>query len=168
MAEEAAKPDKGGSMKMIIIIVVAVLLLAGVGAGAYFLGAAGAADAKGAKAEGGAPENAGGTETSDAGSVGPLVALEDFIVNIMDGQETRYLKAAITLEMTSPAAAAEIDQRKPQVRDAVLLLIGSKTYDELRDLQGKLQLRADLAGRLNGFLTKGRVKKIYFTDFVVQ
>lgn len=168
MAEEAAKKEKGGSMKMIIIIVVAVLLLAGVGAGAYFMGAAKAADTKGAKAEGAGGESAPPAETADTGMVGPLVPLEDFIVNIMDGQDTRYLKAAITLEMTSPDVAAEIEQRKPQVRDAVLLLIGSKTYDELRDLQGKLQLRADLIGRLNGILTKGRVRKIYFTDFVVQ
>ncbi|BCR06626.1 hypothetical protein DESUT3_36950 [Desulfuromonas versatilis] len=168
MAEEAAKKDKGGGMKMIIIIVAAVLLLAGVGAGAFFLGSSKASAAKGAQGEGAAAETAAPAEGAEAGAVGPLVALEDFIVNIMDGQETRYLKAAITLEMTSEDAAAEIDQRKAQVRDAVLLLIGSKTYDELRDLQGKLQLRADLIGRLNSFLTRGRVSKIYFTDFVVQ
>jgi flagellar FliL protein len=56
----------------------------------------------------------------------------------------------------------------PQIRDAILLLIGNKTFAELSDLQGKLQLRAEIIARLNKLLTTGKVKGIYFTEFVVQ
>ncbi len=62
----------------------------------------------------------------------------------------------------------ELNERMPQIKDAVLLLVGNKTFDELRDMQGKIQLRAELINRLNGILVKGKVKRIYFTDFVVQ
>ncbi len=67
-----------------------------------------------------------------------------------------------------PEVALEVEERKPQVRDAILLFMSSKSFDELRDLQGKLQLRADLIGRINALLALGEVKTIYFTDFVVQ
>jgi len=97
-----------------------------------------------------------------------MVDLESFIVNILDQGEVRYLKAAITLEADTPEAATELTQRMPQVKDAILLLIGNKTFAELSDLQGRLQLRAELLNRVNSLLMVGKVKRIYFTDFVVQ
>jgi len=62
----------------------------------------------------------------------------------------------------------EVNERMPQIRDSILLLIGNKTFAELNDLQGKLQLRAEIIVRLNKLLKKGKVKGIYFTEFVVQ
>jgi flagellar FliL protein len=103
-----------------------------------------------------------------AQKVGPMVSIDPFIVNILDHETTRYLKAAITIEVDSPEAGSEAEQRMPQLQDAILLLVGNKTFDELRDLQGKLQLRAELMEKLNKIMQKGQVRKIYFTDFVVQ
>ena len=62
----------------------------------------------------------------------------------------------------------EVNQRMPQIKDAILLLLSNKTYSELSDLQGKIQLRAELINKLNGILQQGKVKRIYFTEFVVQ
>jgi flagellar FliL protein len=33
---------------------------------------------------------------------------------------------------------------------------------------GKQRLREDIAGRVNNTLTKGKVTRVYFTEFVVQ
>ncbi len=161
-SEETTEEKKGGKMKLIIIAVVVVLLLAAVGVGAYLMGASGASKE--------VPE-AGTVEAPKETAVvpvGPMVAMDDFIVNILDAEGTRYLKASMTLELGSPESVAEVEERKAQVRDAILLYLSSKTFDEIRDLQGKLQLRADLIGRINGLLKTGKVKTIYFTDFVVQ
>ncbi|MBW6508749.1 MAG: flagellar basal body-associated FliL family protein [Desulfuromonadales bacterium] len=103
-----------------------------------------------------------------AKEIGPMVNLESFIVNILDEGEVRYLKAAITLEADSAEVAAELNQRMPQIKDAILMLIGNKTFADLSDLQGRLQLRAELLNRINSLLLNGKVKRIYFTDFVVQ
>ena len=105
---------------------------------------------------------------ANAKMVGPMVTIDTFIVNILDDEENRYLKAAITLEVDVPTTADEITSRLPQLQDAILLLIGNKTFSELRDMQGKMQLRAELLNRINEILSKGKVKRIYFTDFVVQ
>lgn len=175
-AQESAGGKKG-PMKMILLGLIVLVLLAGVGAGAYMLGAknsaasvngkAADATATADKAEGGAQPGEGGA-AAPASMLGPMVNIEPFIVNILDNQSTRYLKAALTLELSNKKTADEVTERMPQIRDAILLLVGNKTFGELSDLQGKMQLRAELISRLNGILTRGKVVRIYFTDFVVQ
>jgi flagellar FliL protein len=146
---------------MLMMVVVAIILAAGVVAAAYFLGTGQSAAT---------PAPVGSEVSSGTGAssiIGPMVDIEPFIVNILDNDGTRYLKAAMTLEVEG-SGTEEIDKRMPQLRDAVLLVAGNKTYDELRDLQGKLQLRAEMLGRINEILRNSRVKRIYFTEFVVQ
>lgn len=160
--EPEKKPEAGGSKKkLMIIIAAAVVLLIGAGIGAFFF-------LNGEDETVLTPEQEQALLERQAKEVGPMVDLESFIVNILDQGEVRYLKAAITLEADTPEAAAEINQRMPQIKDAVLLLIGNKTFAELSDLQGRLQLRAELLNRVNSLLLVGKVKRIYFTDFVVQ
>ena len=100
--------------------------------------------------------------------VGPMVNIDSFIVNISDDQESHYLKATITIEVDREAATMEVNQRMPQIKDVILQLIGNKTFHELNDSQGKNQLRAELINKINSILLKGKVKRIYFTDFAVQ
>ena len=101
-------------------------------------------------------------------SIGPMIDIKPFVVNIISKDEHHYVKAALTLELTSDKTKDEATERMPQIRDAILLLVGNKTYDELQDLQGKEQLKAELIVRLNSILQTGKVKAVFFTDFVVQ
>ncbi len=159
--DEAAEPEESGSKKKLIIIIAAVVLLIGVGVGVFlFLG--------GEEEPKLTPEQEQAEMEKMAKQVGPMVNIDTFIVNVLDDEESRYLKAAITLEVDAEPASMELSQRMPQVKDAILLLIGSKTFSELSDLQGKIQLRAELLNRINSLLSQGKVKRIYFTDFVVQ
>jgi len=100
--------------------------------------------------------------------VGPMVNIDSFVVNISDDQGSHYLKAIITIEVDGEAAAMEVNQRMPQIKDEILHLIGNKTFCELNDLQGKIQLRAELINKINSILLKGKVKRIYFTDWGLQ
>jgi flagellar FliL protein len=166
MADKQTSAEAGAekkSKKMLIIIIAAAVILLGGGAAAFFL------------LKGEDPESATASEPNSAatapvvnGAIGPMVEIEPFIINILDDEGTRYLKAAITLETNNEPVIEEITQRMPQIRDAILLLVGNKTFGELADLQGKLQLRSEIRERLNKILTGGRIQKIYFTEFVVQ
>lgn len=163
MAKDAATQaeEGGGSKKKLIIIIAAVLvLLIGAGVGAFFF--------MGGEEEKISPEEEQAELERQAKQVGPMVNIDSFVVNILDDEESRYLKAAITLEVSDEEASMELTQRMPQVKDAILLMIGNKTFSELNDLQGKIQLRAELINKVNSLLEKGRVKRIYFTDFVIQ
>ncbi len=152
---------KKSSAKVLIILIAAAVLLLGGGTAAFLLLRGGAEPAAADP-----PPTARNQQPS--ATVGPMVDIEPFIINILDDNGTRYLKAAITLEMNSPAAVDETRLRMPQIQDAILLLVGNKTFGELADLHGKLQLRSELRERLNKILANGQVEKIYFTEFVVQ
>ena len=182
-AEEVA--EGGGKKKMFIIIgaAVAAALVLGIvaftmmgngdkktkkeGETAQAEGAtAPAADAHGAPAaaaHGGTP--AAGAAVSPAANIFPL---EPFIVNIYDGQELRYLKVKVELEMASPAVKAEIEGRLAPIRDSVLILLSAKTLQDIQDVQGKNALKDEILGAINKNIPPGKVAKVYFTDFVVQ
>ncbi len=167
MAEknEDVKETKGGKKKLFIIVgIVTLVLLIGGGVGAYFF----------LKKETPSPEELDpglavpDPEIEQSSTTGPMVNIEEFIVNIISGEGNHYVKASFTFELTNELVSDEVTQRMPQIRDSILLLIGNKTYEELQDLQGKRQLKSELTSKINSFLMSGKVKSIYFTNFVVQ
>ncbi|MEK6815260.1 MAG: flagellar basal body-associated FliL family protein [Nitrospirota bacterium] len=170
--EEAPK-KKGGALKWIIISAVLVLVLGGGGAFAYVKffshpkgeegGAAQAAPEKPAK-----KPDAKLTPEEAKKLAGEMFPLEPFIINLADDQGTRYLKIAMHVELSSPSAKQEAEVRVPQIRDSLLTLLSSKTYEQISSAQGKSQLRSEIIARIDQLLAHGKAKSVYFTDFVIQ
>ncbi len=154
---ENTDKKKGGTLKLILIIVAAVVL-AGGGTAAYFMLTGGDGDGK-KKEE---PAEKGGHA---AGAVFPL---EPFIVNIYDGQDMRYLRVKVELEVPNEEAKTELTARQAQLRDAILVLLSAKTMLDIRDQQGKNQLRQEIFMAVGRQLPPGKVTRVFFTDFVVQ
>ena len=100
--------------------------------------------------------------------LGPLVPVEEFIVNLIGEDITHYLKISISIEVSDKETGQELLERMPQIRDAILLLASNKTFEELYDLHGKKQLKAELLVKINEILAHGSARSIYFTDFVIQ
>ncbi len=167
MAEKKEAPaEKAGSKKKLFIIIgIAVLvLLIGGGIGAWYL-----LKEKPVDEETKTPaQQIPVPNLKPQSQIGPMVNVDEFIVNIISGDAAHYVKASLTFELTNEQVKAEVEQRMPQMRDAVLLLISNKTYEELQDLQGKKQLKAELTTKINSFLQTGQVAAIFFTNFVVQ
>lgn len=167
MAEkkEAAAAQGGNKKKLFLIIGLAVLvILAGAGTAAFFLMKK-APEPKETKEP---AKHAPVPELNPHADIGPMVNIEEFIVNIISGDTAHYVKASLTIELSSEEGKGEAEKRMPQMRDAILLLIGNKTFEELQDLQGKKQLKAEITSKINSFLKAGKVKAVYFTNFVVQ
>jgi len=97
-----------------------------------------------------------------------LWPMEPFIVNLADNSGERYLKAVVQLEVTDQENTTAMDSLKPKFRDCVLDILTAKSATELMDLNGKQRLRDDIASRLNKHLPKGRIVRVYFTEFVIQ
>lgn len=167
-----AETEGGGKKKLFIIIGAAVAVAVILGIVAFML--LGKGDAKEAakegakteaKAEGGHGGGHGGKE--GAAGVSNMYALEPFIVNIYDGQELRYLKVKLELEMAG-ATKGDLDARLAPMRDAVLVLLSAKTLRDIQDVQGKNQLKDEILMAVNRIVTPAKIGKVYFTDFVVQ
>ncbi len=157
------KEKKSKKMLFIIIGILVILLIAAAGLSWFFLFRTPPGQ------EGEDPgEKVPIPKAAEETAIGPMVDIKEFIVNIISEDDRHYVKASLTVELSNEKVLEEFNQRLPQARDAILLLVGNKTYEELQDLQGKKQLKAELMLKLNTILHSGKVKAIYFTDFVVQ
>ena len=113
-------------------------------------------------------ENTSLEEIDAQADIGPMIEIRELIVNIISNDNSHYLRTSMSIELSSKAAYDEMNSRMPQIRDAILMLASSKTFEELYDVHGKKQLKAELLIEVNEMLTRGEAVAIYFTDFVVQ
>lgn len=101
-------------------------------------------------------------------TIGPLYHLDTMIVNLADQGGKRYLRVTMALEVSEQEVVATLENRLPQVRDAVLSILPTKTYDDVSTTDGKIALRIEVMEKINSLLARGNVKNLYFTEFVVQ
>lgn len=98
--------------------------------------------------------------------IGQLIPLETFIVNLAGSRGQRIVKINMELEVQNPEVSKEIDKLRPKIRDIILFIVSSKTYAEVATREGKDSLRDEIRDQVNLFLTKGQVKRVYFTEFI--
>ncbi len=151
--EQAPASEKKKKGKLLIIIIAVVVLLAG-GAGAYFflLNKAGEKD----KAH---------TTKESKETQGVNFAIEPFVVNLVD---QKYLKVSIQIELSNPKLMETAKAKTPQIRDAIITILSSKTSEELITPEGKLIVKDEIKMRANQVLGENSVLNVYLTDFVMQ
>ena len=107
-------------------------------------------------------------DSENESAMGPTFPLERFIVNLSDKGGTRYLNVLMDLELNNEELTDEIEKRLPQLRDTILVLLSSKRFDQIADIDGKHRLRDEIMQTINSLLTTGRIKNVYFTNFVIN
>ncbi len=162
MAEEnekdqaAPEPPKKSKAMLFIILGVAVLLLGGGGFFAY--------TKMMAKPAGDQPPPPAKPEPV----VGEIYSLSPFTVNLADPKGRRYLKLKIQIEVKDEKTLETVQKADPILRDQVIMLLTSLSFEEVMTPEGKIRIREELIDRFNRVLRPSRVKNIYFTEFIVQ
>src|SRR5690606_9351791 len=100
--------------------------------------------------------------------IGKVVPMETFLVNLAGSRGGKLAKITMELEVSSADVMGEIDRRKPQIRDIIIILLSSKNYEQVSSREGKDFLREEIRDRVNSFLTKGKINKVYFTEFLLN
>ena len=101
-------------------------------------------------------------------AVGTMFDMDPFVVNLNEAGGKRYLKTKIEIEYVGDEVRLEMTNRLPQLRDVILLHLSSKTLDEIRTVDGKIELKNALIKRINQVLKQGKIRNLYFTQFVIQ
>ena len=109
-----------------------------------------------------------GAEQGQASGLGTLFKLDTFIVNLADQERNRYLRVTMELELPDSASTGIIEDRLPQVRDSILMILPSKRFADIATLEGKTTLRDEIIAKLNDLFTGEIISNIFFTEFVVQ
>ena len=97
-----------------------------------------------------------------------IYPLKTFVVNLADPGGKRYLRVGMVLELSESRVAGEIKEHLPQMRDKILMILPSKTFNDVRNLEGKTALKNEIMDGLNSFLQNGGITNLYFQEFVVQ
>ncbi len=97
-----------------------------------------------------------------------VMVIKDIIVNPAGTNGTRFLLTTIGLEIPSPELKLELEAKEVQTRDILNTILTSKGLDELTAPQFKELLRKEILEKLNSTLTKGKIKNIYFSKFIIQ
>ena len=107
--------------------------------------------------------------TTEAPEIGVLGGLEELIVTLQSETKLpRYLRTDVNLEVADQATADLVAARLPQLRDAVIMVLSSKTPAEIQRPEGKQALRDELFRRLGEKLPAESLRNIYFADLVIQ
>ena len=176
--EEAPKEKKSSNMLMIIIIIVLILII--------IIGAVAAILLMGGNET---PANQSASQTQEKrvsnqtthrsingdnfnntklDQIGTLYPLDTFTVNLKSDSGRRYLKVTMSLELEGEELSAELDAKAPVLRDRIIRILTSKTLEEISSKKGKQKVSQQIMDTLNAMITDGKIKGIYFTEFVIQ
>lgn len=177
MAEEkaaattAAIPQGGGGsgQKPVIWMALAVINMLVVGLVGYMLYKGREKEAAQPKLEhviGGEAQAQAREAVEEKQFVGKVVPLETFIVNLAGSKGRKVAKVNMELELKGGAVAEEVEKRKAQIRDYIIIILSSKTYEEISTKEGKNNLRTEIRDTINSYLTQGKITNVFFTEFI--
>ena len=170
-AEVEVPKKRKGKWLLFIGLGVGVIVLAAVAVAVWLLTTPPESAKKARGQNGMAGTEAGAGEEAQVDEHPPIYEkLDQFTVNLAD-QES-YLQTEIQLMVADASVQEKLKAHMPEVRDAMIRILSSKTPEELNRLEGKTELADEIQDRLNEMLgitqkSKG-VKKVLFGAFIIQ
>jgi flagellar FliL protein len=155
----AATPAAPKATTSKAVLALLVLNLGGTGFGVFKVMTASANDAHAAVK----PEEPKTQEVT-----GPIVALDPFVTNLDETGSARYLKVTLQLEVMNHEGEESLTKSKQVIRDVILShLSGLKLKDTL-GAEAKESLRKQLMAKMEPIVGAGKIRRMFFQEFVVQ
>jgi flagellar FliL protein len=157
---DEAPPPK--SRKKLFVIAGAVLALAA-GSGGAFLALRKPHDPAAAGAH---------AEAAHAKKAPTYIPFDAIIVNLREESGERMIQVAFSFETTDPKAADAVRSHLPAIRNRLILLISSRTAQEIAGREGKERLAADMLAEAR--IAMGATKEapmvdaIHFSSLIIQ
>ena len=160
-----AAPASGSKKKLFLIVAVALVVIGG-GVGSWLF-----------MSKGGKPPE-GGKHGEPAKTVEHLPAQyfkfdPAFVVNFGGPENSRFLQVQVEAMTRDPAVVEIIKVNEPAIRNDLLLLFSSQTYEVLMSAEGKEGLRKSAADAVRTVIAREgakptAVEDVFFTSFVIQ
>ncbi|NOX76113.1 MAG: hypothetical protein GXP17_05760 [Gammaproteobacteria bacterium] len=183
MADEEKKEKPKGSMatKILlfgvlplmtaIVLVVGGLFVAGVLPGEG--GAAAEHSAADSEDDGADAEDEGDGEQDAESQPAIYLPLDPaFVVNFASQGKARFLQITVEVMTRDAAVPESVELHAPVIRNNLMLLFSSQTYDSVSTLEGKETLREEALEVVQQILEEETgdpgIEAVYFTSFVMQ
>jgi flagellar FliL protein len=90
------------------------------------------------------------------------------IINLHEDAGDHYIKTTLILEIGQKDWLEEVQTRVPSIIDMLILTLGDKKMEELRRPELREELKKDLLRKANQQFSSGKIKQIYFDEFLYQ
>ena len=99
-----------------------------------------------------------------------FVNLDSFTVNLQPQGSGQFAQVGLALKMTDTHAVDGVKLHMPEIRNRILLLLSTKTAQDLYTVTGKEQLVREITKEVKQPLAKHAeaVTGVFFTSFVIQ
>jgi flagellar FliL protein len=170
LVEESGEEKEGdggnvGSKTVLIIIIAGfVLFMAMAGAGFYILWQ----KMPGSPANSVTVSKSATEKGQPTKGLGPLYALNPFVVNLAGGGGKRFLRVKMDFELKDQTIFEKVRAQFPRVKDKILTILSAKKFEDINTVKGKSDLRAEIAATIDTLFSKGAVTNVYFTEFVIE
>jgi len=166
------KKASGGKGLMIVLIALVVILLLAIGIGGYLVMSSGILNGQQGQEQVQKQESGSSDETYK-------VAINDLVLNITNAKgREKLMKLSFHLKSTEPTIESIVEEYKPEIVDAVIAQISSRSSEELLTVGGKALLKEELMEDINNIINevtsknedikRNNVQNILFTTFVIK
>jgi flagellar FliL protein len=119
------------------------------------------------KAEG-APAGEHGAAPGGTPKPGPILKLENFVIQLRGVDQDRYVRVSFDIEVAADIDRDAVQSRLPQIRDSVITFFSDRTLDELRGSEGIERTKMSIMKRMEEIVPGRRIRALYITDFIIQ
>jgi len=165
--EKQQKPKSSALSKILLLVILPLFLLSGTAGGLYFSGVLGGGE------DDDSEESLDDEEEEDL--VGPATYIKvdpAFVVNFIGTDKARFLQITLEIMTRQPEMTAVVESHMPIIRNNLVLLFSSQSYDDLSTLEGKEALRESALQSIQEILEEETgdpvVEAVYFTSLVMQ
>lgn len=164
MAESEEQAPKRSGLKIALIIIIPLLLISSTVAGLYLGGVFS-----------GSKNGEEGHDEQGKEVIAPAIYISldpAFVVNFAEGSRARFLQVSVEVMTRDNQVEQHIRTHMPVIRNNLLLLFSSQTYELVSTLEGKESLREEALNVVQRILEEETgdpgVESVYFTSFVMQ
>jgi len=98
-----------------------------------------------------------------------LYSFDPFFVPLVSSpKEKNFLKIGLDAELSSAMLKKEIESNLPEIRSSIFKTITSKSVTDIKNPEGKSRLKNEITAKINSLLQSGKVKELYFSQFIIQ
>ncbi len=114
------------------------------------------------------PEEQAEAEAAEADELGPLLPVEEVLVNVAGTKGRRFFKTSLALEMDGKDLEKTAPERMPVLRGRIIDVLSSKGLEDLTEPGARGALKTELLDTLNAEISGGQFSDLFFTEFLVQ
>lgn len=173
--EKESKPKGSVFAKISLFIILPLFIIGSLIGGLYYAGIFDdGAEASENVEEGSEEEESEEDEEEDAPPSPALYVPINpaFVVNFVDGGKARFLQITMEVMTRDPEIPVHIETHLPAIRNNLVMLFSSQSYDNISTLEGKESLREEALAVVQEILEEEigdpGIETVYFTSLVMQ